>query len=495
MSTREPTPPAPTSSTAPPAPSSAEHRWSTIRLWEIQWVRDLLVLAAIFGLFYLGYALRTVTVPMLLALLLAYLCEPLVVRLDRSKHISREGAVLTLIFGSLALIVVPLVLAIGFATVQGVSYATILARNTSTLVTSIHNTSDTTRQQAYDELPSESWRRLSRELRELKDHAAQRDEADRLRRSEITETHSPRFATAGATGAIADGVLDAIDLEREHARQLATAQPTSVASAPNRRLLMLDTALGWLQRNATAIASRAGQQALDGGSQAFSLFVGTVGRVGLIVFSVFLTCFFFYYFSTGYASVLAFFSSLIPDKKRARVLSLANQMDAVIAGFVRGRLTICAILAVFMTLAYWFIGVPTPLILGPLVGLLFLVPFVHVIGAPIAMVLMWLEPGGTLVDSWWWIVASPIAVYLIAQFLDDYILTPSIAGKATNMDSPSILFASIAGGVLAGVYGLLVAIPVAACLKILIREVYWPRVRDWAKGKANDPLPLGQGPA
>lgn len=483
MSTREPTPP------------SQENRWFTIRLWEIQWVRDLLVLAAIFGLFYLGYALRTVTVPMLLALLLAYLCEPLVVRLDRSKHISREGAVLTLIFGSLALIVVPLALAIGFAAVQGVSYATILARNTSTLITSIHNADGVARQDAYNELPSEAWRRLSREMRELKEHAAEQDAADLLDHSQAASTPTPRFTAAGATGAIADAVLDAIVVEREHKRQRSANTAAAQASKPSRRLLMLDTALGWLQRNATAIASRAGQQALDGGAQAFSLFVGTISRVGLIVFSIFLTAFFFYYFSTGYASVLSFFSSLIPDKKRPRVLSLANQMDAVIAGFVRGRLTICAILAVFMTLAYWFIGVPTPLILGPLVGLLFLVPFVHVIGAPIAMILMWLEPGGALVDSWWWIVASPIAVYLFAQLLDDYFLTPYIAGKATNMDSPSILFASIAGGVLAGVYGLLVAIPVAACLKILIREVYWPRVRDWAKGKASDPLPLGQGPA
>ncbi len=479
MSTREPTPP--------------ESRWTTIRLWEIQWVRDLLVLAAIFGLFYLGYALRTVTVPMLLALLLAYLCEPLVVRLDRSKHISREGAVLTLIFGSLLLIVVPLVLAIGFATVQGVSYATILARNTSTLVTSIH-ANDASRQEAYNDLPSESWRRLSRELRELKEHAAERDAADLTRQSPSELAPPARFGP-GTSGALANAVLDALALEQAHARQLASGT-TQAAAPPSRRLLMLDTALGWLQRNATAIASRAGQQALDGGAQAFSFFVGTIGRVGLITFSLFLTAFFFYYFSTGYASVLAFFSGLIPDKKRTRVLSLANQMDAVIAGFVRGRLTICAILAVFMTLAYWLIGVPTPLILGPLVGLLFLVPFVHVIGAPIAMLLMWLEPGGVPFDGvWWWIVASPIAVYLFAQLLDDYILTPTIAGKATNMDSPSILFASIAGGVLAGVYGLLVAIPVAACLKILIREVYWPRVRDWAKGKANDPLPLGQGPA
>jgi predicted PurR-regulated permease PerM len=81
-------------------------------------------------------------------------------------------------------------------------------------------------------------------------------------------------------------------------------------------------------------------------------------------------------------------------------------------------------------------------------------------------------------------------VQVLTQFLDDYVLTPTIQGKSTNMDTPTILFASIAGGALAGIYGLLLAIPVAACIKILMREVFWPRFRAWAQGNASDPLPI-----
>ena len=60
------------------------------------------------------------------------------------------------------------------------------------------------------------------------------------------------------------------------------------------------------------------------------------------------------------------------------------------------------------------------------------------------------------------------------------------------MDTPTILFASLAGGLLAGVYGLLVAIPVAACMKILVREVVWPQFKAWAEGRADDPLPISK---
>ena len=92
--------------------------------------------------------------------------------------------------------------------------------------------------------------------------------------------------------------------------------------------------------------------------------------------------------------------------------------------------------------------------------------------------------------SWWWTLGAPVAVYFAGQAVDDYILTPAIQGKATNMDTPTILFASLAGGILAGIYGLLLAIPVAACVKLLLREVVWPRFHAWLKGAEKDFLPL-----
>ena len=165
-------------------------------------------------------------------------------------------------------------------------------------------------------------------------------------------------------------------------------------------------------------------------------------------------------------------------------------MDRVIAGFVRGRLTIAFILMLYYTLGYWIVGVPAPLILGPAVGLLTLVPYGAGIGVPVAMVLMWLDPASGVRGEWWWIIGGVLAVHGVQQVLDDYVLTPRIQGKTTNMDTPSILFASIAGGVLAGFYGLLLAIPAAACVRILLREVFWPRFKAWSEGKAKDLLPI-----
>jgi predicted PurR-regulated permease PerM len=70
------------------------------------------------------------------------------------------------------------------------------------------------------------------------------------------------------------------------------------------------------------------------------------------------------------------------------------------------------------------------------------------------------------------------------------LLTPVIAGRATNLGPVSVFVAVLAGASLAGVYGMLLAIPAAACIKILASEMLMPALREWAAGRASDPLPI-----
>ena len=94
--------------------------------------------------------------------------------------------------------------------------------------------------------------------------------------------------------------------------------------------------------------------------------------------------------------------------------------------------------------------------------------------------------------AWWGIILWPTLVFAIVQFIEGYALTPMIAGKATNLDPVTILVAVLAGGSIMGVYGMLLAIPAAACIKIFITDVLLPRIRAWMSGEARDPLPFGR---
>ncbi|MEO2144578.1 MAG: hypothetical protein ABGY32_01650, partial [bacterium] len=68
-------------------PSDSRPPWARMHLWQIQWVRDLLIGSAFLGLLMLGHRLSLVTVPLLLALGLAYLLEPLMRGLEKRLHL------------------------------------------------------------------------------------------------------------------------------------------------------------------------------------------------------------------------------------------------------------------------------------------------------------------------------------------------------------------------------------------------------------------------
>ncbi len=433
-------------------PPAASADWKQLHLWQMQPVRDVLVLAAVFGLLYLGYVLRVVTVPLLLALALAYLFEPLVRWATRSGRFSRGGVAVAILALAGVLIVVPVTVGAGFAAVQGVRYAQRFAANLHSLSESVGNPDD---EHLRAQLPNDSWRRIR------------------------------------------DAMVKEVQPQSETPAGVETGEDPAAAkdSAPARRRPLTDTGaalkwtVDWVRDHSEAI----GKQAIQTGAGAVDAIVRGAAAIGVGAFGMLLTAFFFYFFCTGYGRVLNFWRGLIPERRKVRVLDLLHQMDLVIAGFIRGRLIIAAIMCVFFSVGFLFIGTPASLIIGIVVGVLVIVPYVSAIGVPIAIVLMWLDPSDGVRGTWWWIVFAPIVLYVVGQAILDYVLTPLIQGKSMNMDMATILFVSLAGGVLAGFYGLLLAIPAAACLKILLNEVFWPRFRKWAEGRARDFLPIEPG--
>ncbi|MFO0836215.1 MAG: AI-2E family transporter [Phycisphaerales bacterium] len=472
--------------------SSKNPDWTNRHIWQIQPVRDGLMLLGVFWLLYLGYLLSVVTVPLLLAIALAYLFEPLVRTLTKSGHISRSGVAIGILLLAAVGIIGPVFIGGGFAAVQGGKYVAKLTRSVDTLVKSVRKPEDETLKNA---LPGGTWLRIREYL--VEEEALWKAWHGRDGAAPVDPATSPAAASTDQP-ATSQNPPPSVTEQKLPSHDAPATEPSAEPSAPadaDKKELhppgpeyeLIRSGITWLGDN----AGRIGQEALQRSSNVFGTVVGAAGTLGQVLFGGFLTAFFFFFFCTGYGKLLAFWDGLIPEKKKGRVFELAGRMDRVIAGFVRGRLTICAILICVYSLGYWLIGVPAPLILGPIVGICCLMPFVSgAVGIPTAAILMALEPATGFQGTWWWIVGSPILVFMVAQGLDDYVLSPVIQGKNTDMDMPSILFAVIAGGALAGIYGLLIAIPTAACIKILLREVFWPKFRSWANGEAKDFLPI-----
>lgn len=386
----------------------------------MQPVRDVLLALGVFAVFLMGQKISVVTVPLLIALMLAYLFEPVIVWVVYKLNIARRTAVIGIIAGMIGLVVIPATIGISLGLGQTILFGQEIMTNISAV-------------QDAQKIPD-----LEEAHKQLRDSGS-----------------------GGAWITIHDYIRN--------------ADPDSAAAINN-----------WLIDNKDQVAQTAASVGIGTVNRVFG-FLGAVFGLG---FMGFLTAFFFFFVATEWVRVKGFGAELLPDKNRERIIELLGKFDGVISGFIRGRLTIAFLQAIVFSIGFYLIGVPGAFILGPAVAVLSIVPYLALIGVPIAIVLLWLEAHNGLRGQWYWVVGAPTVFYFIGQALDDYVWTPVIQGKSTGMDTPSILFASLAGGALFGVFGLLIAIPIAACVKILIQEVFWPKFNDWAEGRAADPLPI-----
>lgn len=438
------------------APSHSQDVWRRTRLWQIQPVRDVLVIALVLAVIYLGYLLRPVTVPLLLALALAYLVEPVVSRATSSGRLSRPFVAACLIVALTLTVVTPIVVGSGFAVAQGARAADAVAVNLTRLNNSVRNPDD---ERIREAVPRGVWRSTRDFLVDL-----------RRRHPELAAADTTLPPADAASVRLPDSLRDPTTAER-----------------------WADFAYDWLQSNMPAVQRWFSTSLIGSGRDAFTALWGILLSAFYLAFTLFLTLFFFFFVCSAWGRVKEHIVSLVPDRTLDRFIHVVSQMDRVIAAFVRGRLIISAILIVEFSLGYWLIGVPVPLIMGLAVGVLSIVPYLALVGVPVSILLMWLNPPAIeWQTAWWWVVLAPIALYWVCQATDDYIWTPMIQGKATGMDTPTILFAVMAGATLAGIYGVMVAIPTAACVKILLKEIFWPRFQAWAKGQSRDFLPISR---
>jgi predicted PurR-regulated permease PerM len=158
-------------------------------------------------------------------------------------------------------------------------------------------------------------------------------------------------------------------------------------------------------------------------------------------------------------------------------------MDEAVGQFFRGRLVIAIIMGILLSLGWFLTGVPYWFFLGMLTGLFNIVPYLSIVSWPVAILLKYAEAVSaadheiSLISILLW----PSAVYLAVQLLEGWLLTPWIQSGQTNLSPATIIIVVFVGAALAGILGMLLAIPVAACAKILFKNLLLPRVRQWAR--------------
>ncbi len=157
--------------------------------------------------------------------------------------------------------------------------------------------------------------------------------------------------------------------------------------------------------------------------------------------------------------------SWLPRDYVATIRKLAREMDASVAGFLRGQLSLCLILGTFYAVGLSLIGLNFGLLIGLGAGLISFIPYV---GASLGLLV---SLGVALVQFWpnWEWVAATLAVFAVGQFLEGNVLQPKLVGGSVGLHPVWLMFALFAFGYLFGFVGMLIAVPAAAVVAVLVR--------------------------
>jgi len=157
--------------------------------------------------------------------------------------------------------------------------------------------------------------------------------------------------------------------------------------------------------------------------------------------------------------------SWVPRKQLYTVRGIARDMDAAVAGFVRGQGTLCLILGTYYAIGLTLTGLNFGLLIGFFAGLISFIPYIgSFVGLALAI-------GVALVQFWpdWIMIVAVAGVFFLGQFVEGNILQPKLVGSSVGLHPVWLMFALFAFGSLFGFTGMLVAVPAAAAVGVLVR--------------------------
>ncbi len=172
-----------------------------------------------------------------------------------------------------------------------------------------------------------------------------------------------------------------------------------------------------------------------------------------------------FYLLRDWDHLVAAIDRLLPKRIEPTVARLAREIDAVLAEFLRGQLTVMLALAVVYATGLWLVGLDLAFVVGLLAGVVSFVPYLGVI---VGIVVAGFAAFVQFHDVWH--VLAVAGVFGIGQVLEGMVLSPLLVGDRIGLHPVAVIFAVMAGGQLFGFFGILLALPVAAVIVVLLRH-------------------------
>ena len=169
--------------------------------------------------------------------------------------------------------------------------------------------------------------------------------------------------------------------------------------------------------------------------------------------------------------------NLTPPKHRDEVVYVGTQVGTALGSFVRGQLLVALIVGVASSAGMWLIDLPFWLLVGILAGFLNLIPFLGpIVGGALAALVALLNGDPTQ-------ALLAVVIFTGIQQVDNHIITPMIQRTRVNLSPLVIVLALVIGGSVAGLLGVLIAVPLTAAIRILVGHLWRTRVlgQSWSE--------------
>jgi predicted PurR-regulated permease PerM len=214
----------------------------------------------------------------------------------------------------------------------------------------------------------------------------------------------------------------------------------------------------------TNMSQFAGRAALWIAGVLSSILTGGLALINILALVV-ITPVVAFYLLNDWDRMIAKVDSWLPRPHVETLRGLAREIDAAMAGFIRGQSTVCVFLGAFYAVGLSLAGLNFGLLIGIGAGVLSFIPYVGSITGAL------LSIGMALVQFWpdWISIAMVAAIFALGQFIEGNFLSPKLVGGRVGLHPVWLMFALFAFGYLFGFVGLLLAVPLAAAVGVLAR--------------------------
>lgn len=218
---------------------------------------------------------------------------------------------------------------------------------------------------------------------------------------------------------------------------------------------------GWIVEHLNDLFQRLGEPLMSW----FKTLVTGSFSIFLWILNLALFPVFFFFVTLDYEKITQGLKSLVPAPWQPLLQKNLVRLNDVLAGFIRGQLIVCFVLATLYGLSFQILGVPFGLAIGIVGGLLSFIPYVGAGFAFLTAFVVKLSSGGTLPE-----MLLLVFVFGLIQSLESFVLSPRLVGSRVGLPPLLSILALICGANLLGFWGMIIAIPLAGFIRLLILD-------------------------